>query len=153
MQCLTLYLTGNTEYTEFYDIYTSSDGYTTPIHTTVPKQDLIDGYYMTDVPDDAGMFKIQGNGVCTNGSTVLIPTQYYYNLDLLYKTTCIDTGWGPIPASFTVPLEIGKFYGQNPGDFIYEILNTIDPVSGTPQKPSQIYGPYDTCPEVPASAP
>ena len=49
-----------------FDIYSNSDGYTTPIATGVSKAALEAGYSLAGVPDDAAVIRAQSTGTCTN---------------------------------------------------------------------------------------
>jgi hypothetical protein len=47
-----------------FDIYSNSDGFTTPIVTGVSRAALVAGYYLTPVPDDATQILVRSTGVC-----------------------------------------------------------------------------------------
>lgn len=56
-----------------YDIYSNSDGYTTPVATAIPQSILASGYYVT-VPDSATAVRVQSvNSTCSNYVDISIP--------------------------------------------------------------------------------
>lgn len=55
-----------------FDIYSNSDGYTTPIITGVAKATLETGYSLAGVPDDAAVIRAQSTGTCTNYLDMLL---------------------------------------------------------------------------------
>lgn len=59
--------------TSTFDIYTDSDSYTTPIHYNVTKQELIDGYTSTIVPDNTTIIKVSSNSTICPDQYILIP--------------------------------------------------------------------------------
>ncbi len=59
--------------TSTFDIYTDTDSYTTPIHYNVTKQELIDGYISTIVPDNSSIIKVSSNSIICPDQYILIP--------------------------------------------------------------------------------
>lgn len=59
--------------TSTFDIYTDSDSYTTPIHTNVSKNELINGYISNIVPNNATIIKVSSNSIICPDQFILIP--------------------------------------------------------------------------------
>lgn len=55
-----------------FDIYSDSDGYTTPLVTGVAKSALVAGYSLAGVPNDATIIRVTSTGTCTNSIDMLI---------------------------------------------------------------------------------
>lgn len=55
-----------------FDIYSDSDGYTTPLATGVAKSALVSGYSLAGVPNDATIIRVTSTGTCTNHIDMLI---------------------------------------------------------------------------------
>jgi hypothetical protein len=47
-----------------FDIYSNSDGFTTPLVTGISRAALLAGYYLTTVPNDATQILVRSTGVC-----------------------------------------------------------------------------------------
>ncbi len=59
--------------TSTFDIYTDSDSYTNPIHFNISKNELINGYTSTIVPDNATIIKVSSNSIICPDQFILIP--------------------------------------------------------------------------------
>ena len=55
-----------------FNIYSDSDGYTTPLATGVSKSALLAGYSLAGVPNDATIIRVTSTGTCTNSIDMLI---------------------------------------------------------------------------------
>jgi hypothetical protein len=55
-----------------FNIYSDSDGYTTPLITGVTKSALVAGYSLAGVPNDATIIRVISTGTCTNYIDMLI---------------------------------------------------------------------------------
>lgn len=55
-----------------FDIYSDSDGYTTPLATGVSKSALLAGYSLAGVPNDATIIRVTSTATCTNSIDMLI---------------------------------------------------------------------------------
>lgn len=55
-----------------FDIYSDSDGYTTPLVTGVTKSALEAGYSLVGVPNDATIIRVTSTGTCINSIDMLI---------------------------------------------------------------------------------
>ena len=55
-----------------FNIYSDSDGYTTPLVTGVAKSALVAGYSLVGVPNDATIIRVTSTGTCTNSIDMLI---------------------------------------------------------------------------------
>ena len=55
-----------------FDIYSDSDGYTTPLATGIAKSALVSGYSLAGVPNDATIIRVTSTGTCTNFIDMLI---------------------------------------------------------------------------------
>jgi hypothetical protein len=55
-----------------FNIYSDSDGYTTPLATGVSKSALLSGYSLAGVPNDATIIRVTSTGTCTNSIDMLI---------------------------------------------------------------------------------
>lgn len=60
-----------------FDLYTSSDSFTTPIETNVSKASLLAGFPSINVPDNATVIRCKSLGVCTNFIDIPIETPIY----------------------------------------------------------------------------
>jgi hypothetical protein len=55
-----------------FDLYSNSDGYSTPFQANVAKSLLVAGYSATNVPDSATIIRVQSLGTCTNFIDIVI---------------------------------------------------------------------------------
>jgi hypothetical protein len=55
-----------------FNIYSNSDGYTTPLATGVAKSALLAGYSLAGVPNDATIIRVTSTGTCTNSIDMVI---------------------------------------------------------------------------------
>jgi len=74
-----------------FDIYSDSDGYTTPLATGVSKSALLAGYSLAGVPNDATIIRVTSTGTCTN------------SIDMLIANTTTTTTTSTTSTTTTVP--------------------------------------------------
>ncbi len=81
--------------TSTFDIYTDSDSYTTPIHTNVSKNELINGYISNIVPNNATIIKVSSNSIICPDQFILIPIS---TTTTTTTTTTIDSSKSIYPS-------------------------------------------------------
>jgi|LauGreDrversion4_2_1035121.scaffolds.fasta_scaffold631020_1 hypothetical protein len=74
-----------------FNIYSDSDGYTTPLATGVSKSALLSGYSLAGVPNDATIIRVTSTGTCTN------------SIDMLIANTTTTTTTSTTSTTTTVP--------------------------------------------------
>jgi hypothetical protein len=57
-----------------FDLYSSTDGYSTAFETDVPKSSLVAGYSTSNVPDGTAFVRVKSKGTCINFINIAVPT-------------------------------------------------------------------------------
>jgi len=60
--------------TDYFDLYSDLDGYTTPFETNVSKASLLAGYTSTLVPDYSNFVRVQAKNKCVNYIDITLST-------------------------------------------------------------------------------
>jgi hypothetical protein len=76
---ITLTVAGSS--TTLFDLYSDSDGFTTPFETGITRASLLAGYTTNLCPDDATIIRVQATEACTN----------YIDITLVNNTTTTTT--------------------------------------------------------------
>ena len=83
-----------------FNIYSNSDGYTTPLATGVSKSALLAGYSLAGVPNDATIIRVTSTATCTNSIDMLISN---VTTTTTTSTTSTTTTVTPTTTTTTTP--------------------------------------------------
>ena len=83
-----------------FNIYSDSDGYTTPLVTGVSKSALLAGYSLAGVPNDATIIRVTSTATCTNSIDMLIAN---VTTTTTTSTTSTTTTVTPTTTTTTTP--------------------------------------------------
>jgi hypothetical protein len=86
---ITLTVAGSS--TTLFDLYSDSDGFTTPFETGITRASLLAGYTTNLCPDDATIIRVQATEACTN----------YIDIILINNTTTTTTTVAPTTTTTT----------------------------------------------------
>jgi hypothetical protein len=110
-----------------FDLYSNTDGYSSPFETGITKSALLAGYSSSLVPDVATTIRIKSSGNCTNYIDVVIRPSLGEAILLGYDATTPEAACGATPTTYYVTSACAISFGLGCTVYTDSGLTTVAP--------------------------